>query len=128
MIVTCRSAVTDIHSIQCRITWRGDFSELHSRTGLLTLDLDDRTIMLTSHSVCMRPIARELAILVASGFALAPACGGVLVVASPETVLFEATQIGETIALRLDALPDCRVIVRGQELHTALIVFLRTFR
>lgn len=128
MTVICRTGISDIHSTRCRIAWRGDFSELHTRTGLLTLDLDDRTIMLTSSPVCVRPIARELATLLASGFTLAPACGGSLVIATADSTLFEATQIGETIALRLDALPDYRVIVRSEELRSALITFLRTFR
>jgi hypothetical protein len=128
MAVICRTGISDLHSTRCSIAWRGDFSELHARTGLLTLDLDDRTLMLTSQPVCMRPIARELASLLASGFALAPSCGGTLIVAGPETVLFEATQIGSTVSLRLDTLPDYRVIVHGQALHTALITFLRTFK
>ena len=128
MSVIYRTRISDLHSTRCHITWRGDFSELHSRSGLLTLDLDDRTIMLTATPVCMRPIARELSSLLVSGFALGPACSGALVFAPPDTVLFEATQIGETVSLRVDALPDYRVIVRADTLHSALIAFLRTFR
>lgn len=128
MPVICRTRISDIHSTRCRIAWRGDFSELHARTGLLTLDLDDRTIMLTPYPVCLRPIARELATFLASGFGQAPTCGGDLLLASPDTVLFEVTAIGDTVALRIDALPDHRIIVRGTDLHTTITAFLRTFR
>lgn len=128
MAVISPARGTALHTSRCRLAWRGDFAELHARTGLLTLDLDDRTLLLAPGPIPIHPIACSCASLLARGFALAPACGAGQVTTGAGEPLLELVQSADTVSLYPDIAPDLTITVCGTVLRSALVAFLREFR
>lgn len=128
MAVVSFTRALEIHSIRCRLAWRGDFAELHARTGLLTLDLDDRTLLLAPAPLQIHPVARSCAGLLASGFALAPACGAAQIITGSGEPLLELIQFADTVCLYPATTPDLTITVCGPVFRSAIIGFLREFR
>lgn len=118
----------EIRSSRCRLAWRGDFAELHARTGLLTLDLDDRTLLLAPAPLQIHPVACSCASLLASGFAFAPACGAGQITTGAGDLLLELIQSADTVSLYPAANPDLTISICGSVFRSAIVAFLREFR
>jgi hypothetical protein len=117
-----------VFSDVCRFSFRGDFAELHARSGILTLDLDEEVLVLTRNPHPMRRVAEAFAEMLASDFARSRATGSRVILIPEIDFCLELVQMDCHVAIYPEGNPETQIVVPIDRLREGMTRFLRVWR